>query len=152
MVLLSIKIDDKRTCVKAETKWPPSSRQHLQINNIRTFFQILAWRRPCDKPLSEPMMVSLLTHICVTRPQWVNDLCTKASKQLNAFTRFSKFLSFYSIKLVINNFNNGDYQYSSLVWHFCGHVKNNKIGKTRDGFLRVLYRNYVSSLNLKISS
>ena len=24
------------------------------------------------KPLSEPMMVSLLTHICVTRPQWVN--------------------------------------------------------------------------------
>ena len=25
-----------------------------------------------DKPLSEPMMVNLLTHICVTRPQWVN--------------------------------------------------------------------------------
>ena len=31
----------------------------------------MAWRRPGDKPLSEPMMVSLLTHICVTRPQWV---------------------------------------------------------------------------------
>ena len=24
-----------------------------------------------DIPLSEPMMISLLTHICVTRPQWV---------------------------------------------------------------------------------
>ena len=23
-----------------------------------------------EKPLSEPMMVSLLTHICITRPQW----------------------------------------------------------------------------------
>ena len=23
------------------------------------------------EPLSEPMMISLLTHICVTRPQWV---------------------------------------------------------------------------------
>ena len=34
--------------------------------------QIMAWRRPGDKPLSEAMMVSLLTHICVTRPQWVN--------------------------------------------------------------------------------
>ena len=34
----------------------------------------MAWRRPGDKPLSEPMMVSLLTHICVTRPQWVNKL------------------------------------------------------------------------------
>ena len=31
----------------------------------------MAWRRPGDKPLSEPMMVSLLTHLCVTRPQWV---------------------------------------------------------------------------------
>ena len=26
-----------------------------------------------DKPLSEPMMICLLTHICVTRPQWVKD-------------------------------------------------------------------------------
>ena len=28
----------------------------------------MAWRRPGDKPLSEPMMVRLPTHICVTRP------------------------------------------------------------------------------------
>ena len=34
----------------------------------------MAWRRSGDKPLSEPVMVSLLTHICVTRPQWVNTL------------------------------------------------------------------------------
>ena len=32
----------------------------------------MAWRRPGDKPLSKPMMVSLPTYICVTRPQWVN--------------------------------------------------------------------------------
>ena len=31
----------------------------------------MAWRRPGDKSLSEPRMESLLTHICVTRPQWV---------------------------------------------------------------------------------
>ena len=31
----------------------------------------MAWRRTGDKPLSEPMMVSLLMHIWVTRPQWV---------------------------------------------------------------------------------
>ena len=44
----------------------------IQINNIPSLVQIMAWRRPGDKPLSEPMMVSLLTHICVTRSQWVN--------------------------------------------------------------------------------
>ena len=44
------------------------------INNILTLVQIMAWRRPGDKPLSEPMMVNLLTHICVTRPQWVKKM------------------------------------------------------------------------------
>ena len=44
------------------------------MNNIPTLVQIMAWRRPGDKPLSEPMMVILLTHICVTRPQWVKTI------------------------------------------------------------------------------
>ena len=44
------------------------------INNIPSLVQMMAWRWPGDKPLSEPMMISLLTHICVTRPQWVNTL------------------------------------------------------------------------------
>ena len=49
----------------------------VRINNIPALVQIMAWRRPGDKPLSEPMMVSLPTHICVTRPQWDN------TKELN---------------------------------------------------------------------
>ena len=32
-------------------------------NNIPALIKIMAWRRPGNKPLSEPMMVSLLTHI-----------------------------------------------------------------------------------------
>ena len=42
------------------------------INNIPALVQIMACRRPGDKPLSGPMMVRLPTHICVTRLQWVN--------------------------------------------------------------------------------
>ena len=41
------------------------------INNIVALIQIMDWHRPGDKPLSEPIVLSLLTHICVTRPQWV---------------------------------------------------------------------------------
>ena len=41
------------------------------INNNPALVQIMAWRRPGDKPLSKPMMVNLLAHLCVTRPQWV---------------------------------------------------------------------------------
>ena len=43
------------------------------INNIPALVQTMSWRRSGDKPLSEPMMVSLLTDICVTRAQWVKN-------------------------------------------------------------------------------
>ena len=41
-------------------------------NNIQALVQIIAWHRPGDKPLSESLMVSLLMHIWVSRPQWIN--------------------------------------------------------------------------------
>ena len=44
------------------------------FNNNPALVQLMAWRRPGDKPLSEPMLVFVPTHICVTRPQWVNPL------------------------------------------------------------------------------
>ena len=61
-------------------KFVPEGR----INNIPALVQIMAWRRLGDKPLSEPMMVSLLTHKCVTRPQWVKCLLPHGSH----FVRF----------------------------------------------------------------
>ena len=59
--------------IKISLKFVPKS----PIDNIPALFQIMALRRPGDKPLSEAMMVSLLTHICVARPQWVKcyDIC-----------------------------------------------------------------------------
>ena len=58
------------------------------INNIPALVQIMALRRPGDKPLSEPMMVRLPTHICVTRPQWVK------YEQLGASVNFDDLFTF----------------------------------------------------------
>ena len=57
-----------RISLKISLKFVPK----VQINNNPTVVQIMAWRWPGDKPLSEPLVVNLLTHKCVTRPQWVN--------------------------------------------------------------------------------
>ena len=54
--------------IKISLKFVPKG----PIDNMPALVQIMAWRRPGDKPLSEPMMVNSLTHIYVTRPQWVN--------------------------------------------------------------------------------
>ena len=62
--------ENVRISIKISLKFVPKG----PINNIPALVQIMAWRQSGDKPLSEPMMVSLLTHICVTQPQWVNIL------------------------------------------------------------------------------
>ena len=54
--------------IKISLKFVPK----VAIINISALVQIMAWCRPGDKPLSKPIMVSLLMYICVTRPQWVN--------------------------------------------------------------------------------
>ena len=70
--------------IKISLKFVPKD----PINNIPALVQIMAWRRPGDKPLSEAMMVSLvslLTHVCVTRPQWVKCFGTDLIKKLSPF-------------------------------------------------------------------
>ena len=56
-----------RNSIDISLKFVPKGR----IHNIISLVHIMAWRRPGDKPLSEPTIVRLPTHICVTRPQWV---------------------------------------------------------------------------------
>ena len=60
--------ENVRISIKISLKFVPK----VPINNIPALVQVMAWCRPGDKPLTEPMVVRLLTHICVTRPQWVN--------------------------------------------------------------------------------
>ena len=71
--------ENVRISIKISLKFVPK----CPINNITALVQIMAWRRSGDKPLSEPMMVSLLTHICITRPQWVNTISTHPPQEGN---------------------------------------------------------------------
>ena len=67
--------------IKISLKFVPKG----SINNIPALAQIMAWRRSGNKPLSEPMMVSLPTHICVTRSQWVNIQCISITRPNNVW-------------------------------------------------------------------
>ena len=50
--------------IKISLKFVPKG----SFNNIPVLVQIMAWHRPGDKPLSEPMMINLPTYICISRP------------------------------------------------------------------------------------
>ena len=69
------------------------------INNIPALVQIMAWRRPGDRPLSEAMMIRLMTHICVTRPQWCLHKMTTISQ-----TKFSNTFFVWKLFYLYENF------------------------------------------------
>ena len=97
--------------IKSSLKFVPKG----PINNIPALVQIMAWRHSGDKPLSEPMVVSLPTHICVTRPQWVNKYVQQNSDNQWALTLCLMFL------IIRNCFNNmlEDTVSNTLVWSSC---------------------------------
>ena len=75
------------------------------INDIPALVQVMAWRRPGDKPLSEPMMIRLPTHICVTRPQWVNGgLCSLSAHWWLLVLDCALWFDTHKIYLVNENF------------------------------------------------
>ena len=80
-------------------KFVPEGR----INNIRALVQIMAWRRLGDKLSSELMMVSLLTHICVTRPQWVKQFWATSNESI--FWR-EQHLHLFGFRLITHAFQN----------------------------------------------
>ena len=59
----------------------------VPVNNIPVLVQIMACRRPGDKPLSEPMMIRLPTHIYMTRFHGVN------IRRVARFRKISPFIS-----------------------------------------------------------
>ena len=93
------------------------------INNIPTLVRVMAWRRPGDKPLSEPMMVRLPTHICVTRPQWVKHLINSVWSSADKLLTIHLDLIFYiEISLAAGlklHFQWSDIKKSHTIsWHF----------------------------------
>ena len=72
------------------------------INNIPALAQIMAWCLSGNKPLSEPMMVSFLMHLCVTRPQWVK---TARISKLVIYCNWSKWNTAKIINITDNAFN-----------------------------------------------
>ena len=66
------------------------------INNIPSLVQIMAWCRPGAKPLSEQMVGSLLTHICVAGPQWVNTWTWGTQDSINSLnTEYVEYICYY---------------------------------------------------------
>ena len=96
------------------------------INNIPALVQIMAWRRSGDKPLSEPMMVCLPTHICVTRPQWVKQHQTHYLNHCWAIINLIPWRTLKSSVKIWFSWLSAEYNCISFLQRFTGTVLTTK--------------------------
>ena len=75
----------------------------------------------------------------------ISSSCSKATRQLNAFARISKYSNLDLRRALRQNFILNNFNYSPIVWHFCGKTNNKKLEKIQERSLRILYNDYDST-------
>ena len=128
--------ENVRISIKISLKFVPKG----PINNMPSLVQIMACRWPGDKPLSEAMMVSLLTHICVTRPQWVKALWLGDAIWWHRFGSTLAHVMACCLTALSHYLNQCQLLISEVLWH--SH-KSNFTRNTHDIHLQVEFENYI---------
>ena len=102
--------------IKLSLKFIPKGH----ISNVPALSHIMAWCRSGDKPLSEPMMVSLLTHISDTRPEWVKREISEHMSSLDTSLMWMPKNTF-DIRLILVQVwcRQTAIHYSSQYWPIC---------------------------------
>ena len=70
---------DKMVAIFQTTFSNEFSWMKMYYHGLKFHWNVLLGVQTGAKPLSEPMMINVLTHMCVTRPQWINK-CAILSK------------------------------------------------------------------------
>ena len=112
----------------------PLEQQKIEIEN--------------DITLLSESRVKLLGVIIDDRLQFndhISAMCCRAAIQLNALARISKHIDSKSKHIIYNSFVASNFNYCPLVWHFCGHVNNDKLEKLQERSLRIIHNDYESS-------
>ena len=75
----------------------------------------------------------------------LSKVCDKASQKLNALARISSYMNINQRKRIMRAFISSQFEYCPLVWFFCSRKINNRMNRTQECVLRIVYKDYVST-------
>ena len=75
----------------------------------------------------------------------ISTLCNKVNNQLNAICRLQPYMGQKEKETIIITFVYSNFNYGSLIWHFCNKKSQNKIEKIQERWLKVLLNDYTSN-------
>ena len=74
-----------------------------------------------------------------------SNICNAASRQINALERLSKFLNESQRIPIYQAFISANFNFSPVVWMFCGKLNGKKLEKLQERALRFVYKDMVST-------
>ena len=81
----------------------------------------------------------------LTFNEHVSKLCKKASNELHALARISKYMTKDKLRTIINAFFTSQFAYWPLIWMFRNRTLNNRINKLQERALRLFHNDNTSS-------
>ena len=75
----------------------------------------------------------------------ISEMCTKASRQINALKWVSKYLDENCRIMIYKTFISSTFNYCPVSWMFCGKTNLNKLEKLQERVLRFVFRDTTSS-------
>lgn len=90
-------------------------------------------------------LLGVLIDYQLTFSNHVDYLCKKTSKQLGAIRRVSRYLDNVCLMKLFHAFVMSNFNYCSVIWHFCPKASTIKMEKIQKAALRVVLNDYVST-------
>ena len=94
---------------------------------------------------SEINVLGVLLDASLNFKPYVSLICKRASQQINALRRLSKFLTIDGRLKVYKSFISANFSYCPVTWLFCGKVNSAKLEKLQERALRFVYKDHVST-------
>ena len=76
--------------------------------------------------------------------KYLNEICSKANKNLNVLSRMQSFLSAKKRRISFKSFIESQFKYCALNWIFCRRKSNNKINRLHERSLRIVNNDHES--------
>ena len=76
----------------------------------------------------------------------LKNICMKASQEVNALVRITKFTSHFQRETLLNSFIKSHFSYYLLIWMFTSKGLNNKIYRIHEKSLRLVLNDHQSTL------
>ena len=132
------------------TEWFPDNGMKLNEDNCH--FMIFGAKRSnettikigeaCVKESTEENLLGITIDQPLSFKQHVKALCKKATKQLHALSRISRYMDTEKVQRLMRAFLLCHFSYCLLVWMFCERALNHRINHIHERTLRIAYKGY----------